>query len=463
MVRPLAWVLGALVCAGVVGFVQSIDSEWAGVVGERTAGWDALDRIAKPSKSRHSLGETIDHLLPPSHGGPHTLNSVAGWGAHVRVRLKSEAPVAELETAIAAWEEHWARFKRKSFGRAPPLGGNTGSGKQPAPFKPRYSVASNPNHGVPPEDAGRQQLREPVPMPRLKPSIGRDISASMARAAVSPQPSPGKPRFGQAARRALEGDLGYRSAAPAVPLGGPMAALDHGSRPRPSTTTDPDAVPGEPRPAADASERVELTAAQMDAVTAGLVAIDIDVLAKAIGPVTYTDATVETYALADSSFEIAFGAGNGFAAGDETAVDVWTEVYGDGGVVVGDRFGLVFDWLGYSEGHTGGFVVSIDPRHPRFAAIKRLAENLALRLEHSTDRMERHLQRGLRLAAIDAKLADAYLISRLTRDYRMFEAQFERGIATLLRYVQSPTGIDRALARSGGTVRQAAGAQAPGS
>lgn len=177
----------------------------------------------------------------------------------------------------------------------------------------------------------------------------------------------------------------------------------------------------------------------MDAITAGLAGIDIDAMAVALGPDGYTATDVETHALSDEQglYEVAYGTGQALAAGEATGVHLATEIYGDGAVVVGTRFGYEYDLPGYSEGRTGGFVVSVDAAHPRLRAVVHQARALAAGLQHAYQIAVSRAERGNWLLQRNAEYGGPYLETHLQRDRDRLVRRFQFGMYRLLQTLET--------------------------
>ncbi len=96
----------------------------------------------------------------------------------------------------------------------------------------------------------------------------------------------------------------------------------------------------EPPPAAEDGP-VRLSATQMDAITAGLVTVDVTGFAAAQGADAFVGTDVRTDVASNEWIEVAYGTGEAYAIGDDTAVDVATSVYGEGDHVTGGTFRFV--------------------------------------------------------------------------------------------------------------------------
>ena len=263
------------------------------------------------------------------------------------------------------------------------------------------------------------------PRPFLKPDLG-DPEATLASAVRRP---------GEVAKtKAPSGLLPVLKPTVESPPSAARGSAERGSRDAPgptATVRSSQPSPGE--------RRIELTAAQMDAVTAGLATIHIDALAVAAGPETLSATDVETHALTDEQglYELAYGTGEAVAAGEVADTRATTDLFADGEVVVGSRFSYGYDLPGYSESLTGGFVVSIEADHPSMRTILHRAKLLAAVLERDYRIAALHAKRGQRLLERDAERGERYIGKYLQRDHDRMTRHFETGVNRLLRVLET--------------------------
>jgi hypothetical protein len=115
-------------------------------------------------------------------------------------------------------------------------------------------------------------------------------------------------------------------------------------------------------PCSAAAEPMELTAAQLDQVTAAGVAVAVDVFAQAIGAAAETYTTTLTDAFSNPWLSVAFGIGVGQAyacCGPDAEVAVGTTVAGTGGHTAGGSFEQTHDDGVYAVGITTGWVMTV--------------------------------------------------------------------------------------------------------
>ena len=189
-----------------------------------------------------------------------------------------------------------------------------------------------------------------------------------------------------------------------------------------------------PRAAEDGP--VRLSATQIDAITAGLAAVDVTAFAAAQGSGAFTGTDTETDAAGNQWIELAYGTGEAYAIGDEATVDVATSVYGEGDYVTGGEFRFVVNGPGHAQGRTMGFVIVIDADHPRFEVLRRRFESLT-----------NHLERGYEVRASRIQHASERLAARGDRGGERLAGYLARGYERLIGFVERGYGHFVGIAR----------------
>lgn len=286
--------------------------------------------------------------------------------------------------------------------------------------------------------AGLSGPMRPIPLPRRKPTPPHDPAHGAAVVMFEPPPP----------RPARAGASGRTSDPPGGDLEGqPLSDITErhrAARDRERALGTDLVETGETvaavgsRARSENGGRITLSAAQMDAVTAGLAAIEVTASAFAAGRGALTGAETRTVARPlNEFFEIAYGTGHAIAAGDIAGVHVATELDGDGGVVFGGKYTFTLQVPGVAQGHTGGFVGSVDPDHPRFEMVQWWAEILGWRLEHDYRNLQHMSEVGRRLAKYDPEVGDAFLERTIRQNLDRLQRNLDHGLRTLIRLGES--------------------------
>jgi transposase-like protein len=218
--------------------------------------------------------------------------------------------------------------------------------------------------------------------------------------------------------------------------------ISFGAEAGPSRVTDRRATGGGP---------VRLSATQMDAITAGLVAVDVTAFAAAQGSDAYTGTDTRTDAAGSEWIEVAYGTGEAYAVGDGAAADAATSVYGEGDYVVSGDFRSVVNGPGSAQGRTMGFVIVIDADHPRFEVLRRRFERLTNHLERGYEVRASRIQHVSERLAARGDRGDERLAGYLGRGYERLVGFVERGYAHFVRVA------DRELGRPAGQLERRSG------
>lgn len=351
-------------------------------------------------------------------------------GLHDGAEGNTEFVLAELRHKIHTFKQgvraetaRWVKLRQQIAGLENSiLGGGSG---EPAGGPSAVVVAGGAVAGA-------------VPRPYTKPAVPPGPPPA-ARAAPLPSLKPDRVIEPEAARIATTAPAranGHQTTAiagnPSAPAPATVSVPRAPTR-APHGSAGPGAAAGHAPPPPAGEGRLELTAAQMDAITAGLAAVEINALAAAHGPNTLTSTKTGTNALGHELLEFAYGTGEALAIGDQSAVDLSASYYADGDFVVGGQYRIVIDGPRHAEGYAAAVVVSIDADHPDFDAVRGRYEGLASRIERGYDAYAGRLER-LGECGSKCERGGEHLASGIGRSQAGMVQFIQAGYASLLGY-----------------------------